>query len=228
MLASKKIVIVTQDSKIARHFPSDCQMEIVSSIKFLDTMLYGFVPDMIVVDSVYDVDVQQIRRNENFSYTPILILSENLSLLTHFSQMLNLPRLMLCSSHVIENQKVKKRITQILESRKSFLPPKSSASVKLSLRLIGERFNENLTRDLISKNVGTSSDYLSRVFKKEMGLNLWDYVLAVRTSEAKILLERTGLSIKDVAAKTGFTDPAYFTRVFHKEYGIAPTRIRVR
>ena len=64
--------------------------------------------------------------------------------------------------------------------------------------------------------------------EKEMGLNLWDYVLAVRTSEAKILLERTGLSIKDVAAKTGFTDPAYFTRVFHKEYGIAPTRIRVR
>ena len=87
MIASKKIVIVTQDSKIAKLFPSECQMEIVSSINFLDTMLYGFVPDLIVIDSVYDVDIQQIRKNENFTYVPFLVLSENLSLLTKFFDM---------------------------------------------------------------------------------------------------------------------------------------------
>ena len=95
MIASKKIVIVTQDSKIIRHFPSECQLEVVSSIKFLDTMIYGFIPDLIVVDSIYDFDVQQLRRNENFRFIPVLILSENLSLLTRFSDMLNLPRVMI-------------------------------------------------------------------------------------------------------------------------------------
>ena len=226
MIASKKIVIVTQDSKIAKLFPSECQMEIVSSINFLDTMLYGFVPDLIVIDSVYDVDIQQIRKNENFTYVPFLVLSENLSLLTKFFDMLNLPRVMLCSSHVLENQKVKKRVIQILESRKSFLPPKTSAAVKNSLRFIGERFNENLTREIIAKNAGTCTDYLSRNIKKEMGLNLWDYVLAVRINEAKILLERTGLSVKEIASKTGFNDPSYFNRIFRREFGLAPGKIR--
>ena len=226
MIASKKIVIVTQDSKIIRHFPSECQLEVVSSIKFLDTMIYGFIPDLIVVDSIYDFDVQQLRRNENFRFIPVLILSENLSLLTRFSDMLNLPRVMICSLHLIENPEVKKRIRQILESRKSFLPPKTSSIVKLSLRFIEDRFAENITREMIAKNVGSCADYLSRVFKKEMGLNLWDYVMAVRVSEAKILLERTGLSVKEIAAKTGFRDPSYFNRVFRREFGLAPGSIR--
>lgn len=226
MVASKKIVIITQDSKIARFFPQECQIEILSSVKFIDTMVYGFLPDLIVIDSVYDVDVLQIRSNENFVFIPVLLLSENVSLFTHFSEMLNLPRVMLCSSHVLGNENVRKRISRIIESRKSFLPPKTSMLVKQSLIFIGERFNEKLTRDAVAKNVGACPDYLSRIFKKEMGLNLWDYVLAIRLAEAKILLERTGLEIKEVASKTGFGDPGYFDRAFKNEFGVTPGSIR--
>ena len=225
---SKKIAIVSQNSKVTEYFPMDCQIEIVSSIQFLDSVLYGFVPDLIVVDSIYDIDVLQIRKNKNFFDIPLLILSENLSFLTKFFDLLNFPRIMLCSTNFLENPKIKKRIEKILESKQSFLPPKTSALVKLSQRFIGERFGENLTREMISKNVKTSCDYLSRIFKTELGLNLWDYVLLVRLNEAKILLEHSGLSVKEISQKTGFHDPAYFNRMFHREFNISPGKIRIK
>lgn len=226
MLLSKKIIIVSQDSKVSKFFPSECQMEIVSSINFLDTGIFGFAPDLIVVDSIYDVDILKIRKNENLSFVPVLILSDNLSMIKKFSDIVFCPRVMICSKFVLENDKIKKRIIQIIESKKSFLPPKTSSIAKKSLKFIEEHFGENLTRESIAKNVECNVDYLSRIFKKEMGLKLWDYVLEIRLAEAKILLERTGLNVQDISSKTGFNDLSYFDRAFKNRFSKSPKEIR--
>jgi len=73
---------------------------------------------------------------------------------------------------------------------------------------------------------GTSEDYLSKIFRAEMGLLLWDYLTLTRLHEAGHLLSQTGLSVSEVAARTGFEDPAYFNRIFKKHFGQPPGQFR--
>lgn len=55
-------------------------------------------------------------------------------------------------------------------------------------------------------------DYLSKLFKKNTGSSLMDYVTKVRIERAKELLERTVLTISEIAIETGYSNTAYFTR----------------
>ncbi len=48
----------------------------------------------------------------------------------------------------------------------------------------------------------------------------------VRLSQAKLLLKQPGLSISDVAYDSGFKDPAYFSRIFSKQYGVSPSEFK--
>ncbi len=48
----------------------------------------------------------------------------------------------------------------------------------------------------------------------------------VRLSQAKVLLRQPGLSISDVAYDSGFKDPAYFSRIFSKQYGVSPSEFK--
>jgi AraC-like DNA-binding protein len=52
------------------------------------------------------------------------------------------------------------------------------------------------------------------------------YVLSVRISEAKRLLARTTLPIGEVAARVGYADAAYFSRVFRRRVGETPSAFR--
>ena len=71
-----------------------------------------------------------------------------------------------------------------------------------------------------------SEDYLTRIFKKELGLSPWDYLNRYRIWMAGTLLRNTGMSVNDVAEATGFQDQAYFCRVFKKIRGFSPSRVR--
>lgn len=53
-----------------------------------------------------------------------------------------------------------------------------------------------------------------------------DYVLRTRISHAKQLLAETDLAVAAIARQTGYDDPAYFTRLFSKHVGTAPTAFR--
>jgi AraC-like DNA-binding protein len=74
--------------------------------------------------------------------------------------------------------------------------------------------------------VNVSEDYLTRIFRKELGLSPWDYLNRYRIYLATILLKESTLTINEVASQTGFQDQAYFCRVFRKIKGCAPTKIR--
>jgi AraC-like DNA-binding protein len=51
-------------------------------------------------------------------------------------------------------------------------------------------------------------------------------VREARTHEAKRLLAKTDLTVRQVAARTGFADPAYFCRFFRRETGVSPGAFR--
>jgi hypothetical protein len=74
-----------------------------------------------------------------------------------------------------------------------------------------------LTREQIATWLGVTPTYLSRIFRQQSGLALWEHVNAYRVARACELLEHSDLTVTEVAFMVGFNDPAYFSRVFRKQ-----------
>ena len=51
-------------------------------------------------------------------------------------------------------------------------------------------------------------------------------IRSLRLAKAKVLLKEHGVSISDVAYDSGFKDPAYFSRIFSKEFGLSPSEFK--
>ena len=223
-----RILIVGTDTNAVHAFSNDFEIELVSSVSFIDTVLFSFMPDIIVLDSMYDADIRSIRENPRLSKTPVLLVAENVSYLKNFSQIIKIPYVLLCNSAILSNKDFQDHLKMIAGLKVKLLPPKTSSLVKQTILNINMSYSNPITRDVLAQKLNASADYLSRIFKKEMGMQLWDYVNAYRLSEAKNMLLETGRSIKDISSSTGFSDPAYFTRLFHRVYGLSPSACRSR
>ncbi|WNS45156.1 response regulator [Paenibacillus sp. MMS20-IR301] len=89
---------------------------------------------------------------------------------------------------------------------------------------------ENLERDVtlqsISEYVYLHSVYLSKLYKEITGLNLSEYILRARMTEAKRLLEHTAYKIYEITEKVGYQSPQHFIRRFKQYYGVTPDIFR--
>ena len=73
-----------------------------------------------------------------------------------------------------------------------------------------------------------SESYISRIFKRRIGVNINVYINKVRVELAENHLLLSKESISSIAARVGFNDPNYFSRVFTQIIGISPTEFRRR
>jgi transcriptional regulator GlxA family with amidase domain len=78
----------------------------------------------------------------------------------------------------------------------------------------------------LAGSVNLSPSRLTVLFKRETGVSPVRYLRALRMERARVLLERTFLSVKDVMAFVGVNDPSHFTRDFSRHHGIPPSRLR--
>lgn len=103
----------------------------------------------------------------------------------------------------------------------------SKAMVQQVMEYIQKNFsNSALNVETISREFHISPSYLSRIFKKETDESLIGYLTNLRLEEATKLLLITNDKSYIVAQQVGYSDPNYFSYVFKKKYGIAPTRYR--
>ncbi len=58
------------------------------------------------------------------------------------------------------------------------------------------------------------------------GLTVNDFVIEVRIARAQSLLAETALDVGQIAAQVGYDDAAYFSRIFHRRTGAAPSAFR--
>lgn len=85
---------------------------------------------------------------------------------------------------------------------------------------------EDLNLNVIAKEVSFSPSYISLLFKRETGTNLFDYIISYRIEKAKSLLRNRDLQISDVGAVVGYPNPSYFSIVFKKNTGRSPKEFR--
>ncbi len=90
--------------------------------------------------------------------------------------------------------------------------------------------NENLERNLtlgeLASFAGFSVSYFHRRFVRETGHSPVDYFLRMKMNKAAVYLIKTNLSVAHIAAKLGFSNPDYFSRMFRKIVGITASGFR--
>lgn len=98
--------------------------------------------------------------------------------------------------------------------------------IEKAKRYIEEHYTEELHRKDIENNTYVNVDYLNRIFKKETGSSLMDYVLHLRMDAAKDLLVKTSLSIGEISEKVGYNSISNFSTMFKKYLGMSPNEYR--
>ncbi len=96
------------------------------------------------------------------------------------------------------------------------------------LGYIRKNYMEELTLPVLADTFHISKEYLSRLFKKETGTNLFSYIMEMKLNEARTLLSDTEMTLEDIAFKLGFSNGNYFSKVFKKNVGQSPRDYRIR
>lgn len=91
---------------------------------------------------------------------------------------------------------------------------------------IKAHYKENLTLEVMAKQIHMNPFYFSSYFKKQTGRNFKDFLNAVRLNHALELLVGTDLRSYEIAEEVGFKDYRYFTELFSRAYGRTPTAYR--
>jgi len=99
-------------------------------------------------------------------------------------------------------------------------------AVNKAICLMEESLNGELSLELLAKEAGISSSYLSHIFKEALGLAPWDYLLRLRLEKAKALLSKPALSIGEIAVKSGFCDGSHLAKCFKALEGCSPRKFR--
>jgi AraC family transcriptional regulator of arabinose operon len=87
---------------------------------------------------------------------------------------------------------------------------------------MGRRMGDDLTIADLARAVNLSQSRFAHVFREQMGTSPLRYLRQRRLARARLLLESTFLSVKEVMALVGFNDPSHFSRDFRRAYGAAP------
>lgn len=79
----------------------------------------------------------------------------------------------------------------------------------------------------LAGSVALSPSRLAHLFKAQMGVSVLEMLLQMRLQHAAELLAYTTRGVADIAASVGFRSPYYFSRQFHRRYGLSPTAYRL-
>lgn len=95
-----------------------------------------------------------------------------------------------------------------------------------TIKFIHANLAEELSRDDIANNVYLNSDYLSRLFKKETGMSLTDFITNERMKAAQEMLLSQEIPTYSVAERVGYSSYSYFSKIFRKYFNMTPNEYR--
>ena len=94
------------------------------------------------------------------------------------------------------------------------------------IRYLQEHLDKEISLNILADEFHLSSQYISQLFKSEIGVNFLAYLTSIRMERAKKLLLATSLSIGEISEKCGYADYRVFTKAFKKEEGNTPSQYR--
>lgn len=85
---------------------------------------------------------------------------------------------------------------------------------------------QNITVEKLCEHFSCSRSRISHAFKSRLGMSFREYLTELRLADAAGLLCYSALSVTEIAYSVGFCDSNYFSGVFKKRFGLAPTEYR--
>ena len=96
------------------------------------------------------------------------------------------------------------------------------------LEYIEENLEQEISLEEMAARAGVSKTEVLRCFHKTLQTTPYSYVMEVRLSKAADLLAQTGLSVGEIASRTGFNQQSYFGKRFKEKTGMTPLEYRKR
>ena len=94
------------------------------------------------------------------------------------------------------------------------------------IRYLQEHMAEDVSLTVLAEQFHLSGQYISQLFKNEIGVNFLSYLTNIRMEKAKKLLLSTSMSIGEISEQLGYGDYRVFTKVFKKSEGLTPSQYR--
>ena len=101
-----------------------------------------------------------------------------------------------------------------------------SARLERAAAFLRENHAQPLSVPELAARSGFSTSHFASPFRKHTGHPPMDFLIRSRIGQACRLLDLTALSIKEIAAKVGYPDPYYFSRLFKKVTACSPKTYR--
>lgn len=92
--------------------------------------------------------------------------------------------------------------------------------------IVQTEYDQDLSLDIVAERLHYSPTYLSKIFKKEYGMNFLEYLMQFRLQLAKQWLQETNMTIKEISEKLRYTNSQNFIRFFKKNVGMTPGEYR--
>lgn len=124
----------------------------------------------------------------------------------------------------IDNLKIslfQKKISSSVESEKQ-----EERVITGITRYLQEHLAEEVSLTVLSEEFHLNPQYISQLFKNEIGVGFLAYLTNIRMEKAKKLLVSTSISVAEIAGQVGYGDYRVFTKAFKKAEGITPSQYR--
>ena len=119
---------------------------------------------------------------------------------------------------------------QIILRHADISAPTEEDPVSMRMRRFLEYIEEHLDQDIsleeMAASAGVSKTEVLRCFHKTLQTTPYRYVMEARLSKAADLLAQTGLSVGEIASRTGFNQQSYFGKRFKEKMGMTPLEYR--
>jgi DNA-binding LacI/PurR family transcriptional regulator/AraC-like DNA-binding protein len=207
-------------------FPVEAENGIyIPSMAAFNETVGEIIPSLIVFNSLNPAGAAAVRRHPLTVMVPVVMISGRIDNAGDVLTLSRYSRLIICHQAAASSPEFRKRITA-LAGGDEILPPHTGALVKKAILYLDQHLGDAISRWKLADTVNVNEDYLTRIFHREMGLPLWDYLNRLRIFTAANLLRQTDETIQNIAFRSGFQDQAYFCRVFKKIYGVPPGHLR--
>jgi AraC family transcriptional regulator of adaptative response / methylphosphotriester-DNA alkyltransferase methyltransferase len=92
--------------------------------------------------------------------------------------------------------------------------------------IVEREFASDLSLDDIARRVASSRRQLQRAYAEIGGTTFREHLTAVRMERAAELLRVRGLTVRDIAHRVGYRQPAQFAKAFRRHHGSSPSAFR--
>lgn len=244
----RDVVLIVEDSVPLRNFMKDLLKDSYKVIEAGDgkaalKKALKYVPTLIISDVIMPVMVgtelcAKIKENIKTSHIPVILLTSRTSLLYKFeglesgaddyiSKPFNIKEFKLRIRNLIDSNK---RLRNKFGDTQRFAPNEIVISsldeqlLKKALQIVEDNIsNDQFDITTFSMELGVSRTLLFTKIKAWTNCTPNEFIQEVRMKRAAQLLEQGNLNVSEVGYQVGYKNPKYFSKCFHKKFGLSPT-----